>query len=85
MTAQHFGGDNPEYIASMQEASDALRDRILAMLAEREGRFAAKVRGHEQARQAIAKGIDREKVQSLFALSDTAYEQLAGQVRAGLR
>ncbi|KUR71198.1 hypothetical protein AQZ52_11040 [Novosphingobium fuchskuhlense] len=82
MTRQ-MGGNDPAHREAMQEGSATLRDRILAMLAERDGKFSAQVAGHDQARRAIAKGVSREEVMSLFDLSDTAYEQLAGQVRAG--
>lgn len=68
---------------AMRKGSETLRDRIFALLAERDAKFSAKVRGHEQARKAIARGIAAEDVKALFDLSDTAYEQLAAQVRAG--
>lgn len=73
-----------EHRASMQQGSDSLRDRILALLAQREGRFTAQTKRHTAARKAIAKGIDREEVMALFDLSATAYDDLAGQVKAGL-
>lgn len=73
-----------EHRALMQQGSDALRDRILALLAQREGRFTAQTKRHSAARKAIAKGIAREEVMSLFDLSATAYDDLTGQVKAGL-
>lgn len=72
-----------EEAEAMRQCSDQLRDRIFALLAERDAKFGAQVQGHSQARRAIAKGVERETIKSLFDLSDTAYEQLAGQVRAG--
>lgn len=68
---------------AMRRCSEQLRDSIFAMLAERDAKFSAQVQGHSQARRAIAKGIASETVKSMFDLSDTAYEQLAGQVRGG--
>lgn len=73
-----------EHRTSMQQGSDALRDRILALLAQREGKFTAQTKRHTAARKAIAKGIAREEVMSLFDLSATTYDDLAGQVKAGL-
>lgn len=73
-----------EHRISMQQGSDALRDRILALLAQRDGKFAAQTKRHSAARKAIAKGIDRDEVMSLFDLSATAYDDLAGQVKAGM-
>ncbi|WP_072378780.1 hypothetical protein [Novosphingobium sp. NDB2Meth1] len=69
---------------AMQQGSNALRDRILAMLAQRDGKFTAQTKRHAAARKAIARGVDREQVMSLFDLSATAYDDLAGQVREGL-
>lgn len=68
---------------AMRRGSENLRDRIFALLAERDAKFSAQVQGHSQARRAIAQGVSPEEVKALFDLSDTAYEQLAGQVRAG--
>jgi len=73
-----------EEAEAMRRGSEQLRDSIFALLAERQAKFTAQVQGHSQARRAIAKGIAPETVKSLFDLSDTAYEQLAGQVRGGL-
>lgn len=73
-----------EHRTSMKLGSDALRDRILALLAQRDSKFTAQTKRHDAARRAIAKGIDREEVMSLFDLSATAYDDLAGQVKAGL-
>lgn len=73
-----------EYRSSMKLGSDALRDRILALLAQRDGKFTAQTKRHTAARKAIAKGIAREEVMALFDLSATAYDDLAGQVKAGL-
>lgn len=69
---------------SMRLGSNALRDRILGLLAERDGKFTALTKRHTAARKAIAKGIEREEVMALFDLSATAYDDLAGQVRQGL-
>jgi len=67
----------------MRRGSERLRDRILGLLAERDSKFAALVQHHSAARRAIARGVDRETVQSLFDLSDTAYDDLAGHVNQG--
>jgi ABC-type histidine transport system ATPase subunit len=72
-----------EEAEAMRRGSEELRNRIFAMLADRQAKFDAQVQGHSQARRAIAKGIAPETVKSMFDLSDTAYEQLAGQVRGG--
>lgn len=72
-----------EETEAMRRGSEELRNRIFAMLAERQAKFEAQVQGHSQARRAIAKGVAPETVKSMFDLSDTAYEQLAGQVRGG--
>ena len=79
-----IGGDNTAHRLSMQQGSDALRDRILDFLAKRDSKFTAQTKLHKAARRAIAKGVDREQVMSLFDLSATAYDDLAGQVRQGL-
>ena len=68
---------------AMRRGSEQLRDRIFALLAERDGRFAALVQHHSAARRAIARGVDPETVKSLFDLSDTAYDDLAGHVSEG--
>ena len=51
-----------EYRSSMKLGSDALRDRILALLAQRDGKFTAQTKRHTAARTAIAKGIARAAV-----------------------
>lgn len=76
------GGDVAHRLA-MQQGSNGLRDRILDLLAKRDGRFSALTKRHSAARKAIAKGIAREDVMTLFELSATAYDDLAGQVREG--
>ena len=73
-----------EETEAMRRGSEQLRNSIFALLAERQAKFTTKVEGHSQARRANAKGIAPETVKSMFDLSDTAYEQLAGQVRGGL-
>lgn len=75
--------NDAEEAEAMRRGSEELRNRIFAMLAERDAKFSAQVQGHSQVRRAIAKGIAPETIKSMFDLSDTAYEQLAGQVRAG--
>jgi hypothetical protein len=72
-----------EEAEAMRRGSEQLRNGIFALLAERQTKFTAQVQGHSQARRAIAKGIAPETVKSMFDISDTAYEQLAGQVREG--
>ena len=67
----------------MTQGSDALRDRIFALLEARKDKFSAQVQNYSAARRAIDKGIDPETVKSLFDLSDTAYNTLAGHVSAG--
>ena len=68
---------------AMRRGSEELRDRIFALLAERDGKFAALLERHSAARRAIARNIDPETVKAMFDLSDTAYDDLAGHVRAG--
>ena len=69
--------------AAMREGSENLRNRLLDMLAEREAKFKALVMNHDAARKAIRKGNDKAAVMAEFGLSETAFEQLAAQVRAG--
>lgn len=84
-TGDAINANDTAHRNSMQAGSDALRDRILAVLAKREERQTAQTDRYSAARRAIAKGIDRETVMSFFDLSPTAYDDLAGQVRAGLQ
>lgn len=76
-------GSDAAHRDAMRTGSDALRDRILDTLNARQERFSEQIKRHDAARRAIAKGIDRDQVMSLFDLSATAYDDLAGQVRAG--
>lgn len=71
------------YRTSMRLGSEAPRDRILDFLdrrAERETRVRER---NDAARRAIAAGWPKSEVMDRYGLSDTAYEQLAGQVRGG--
>lgn len=68
---------------AMRRGSEELRDRIFALLAERNGKFSAILKRNDAARRAIARGIDREQVMNLFDLSPTAYDDLAGHVNEG--
>lgn len=84
---ESMGGPAPGDVAHrerMRAGSEELRDRILASLKVRQERFAEQVKRYDAARRAIAKGIDRETVMDLFDLSATAYDDLVGQVKAGL-
>lgn len=40
---------------------------------------------HRLARRAISLGVPKAKVLTIFEISDTAYERLAGQVRNNLK
>jgi hypothetical protein len=72
-----------EYESAMKEGSDALRDSINAFLDQRAERERRVIERNDAARKAIAAGWLKAEVQQRYELSETAYEQLAGQVRAG--
>jgi hypothetical protein len=57
--------------------------KAMQALAARQARDAARRRILDDARQAIKLGKQRGWIMREFALSPTAYEQLAGHVRAG--
>lgn len=71
------------YRTAMRVGSEALRDRILDFLARRAEREELVRQRNEAARRAIAAGWPKAEVVDRYSLSETAYEQLAGQVRAG--
>jgi hypothetical protein len=75
-------GENA-YRTAMRLGSEALRDRILDFLARRAEREELVRQRNEAARRAIAAGWPKAEVVDRYSLSETAYEQLAGQVRAG--
>lgn len=66
----------------MRVASNLLRDGIIALLAERHRREQAVRDRNSAARWAIRSGGHRDHIMQEYALSATAYEQLAMQVRA---
>ncbi|WP_298165065.1 hypothetical protein [Novosphingobium sp.] len=72
-----------EHYRAMQQGSDALRDRILDFLSHRAERETRVRERNNAARKAIAAGWPKSEVMDRYSLSVTAYEQLAGQVRAG--
>lgn len=71
------------YRTEMRLGSEALRDRILDFLARRAEREERVRERNDAARRAIAAGWPKAEVVDRYSLSETAYEQLAGQVRAG--
>lgn len=68
---------------AMRDGSEKLRARILQTLADRQAKFSERVQLHDAARDDIRRGLCREAIIRNYGLSVTAYEQLAGQVRAG--
>jgi hypothetical protein len=85
LTERGIAASDAAHHKAMRLGSNALRDRIHALLAERQGRFRAQTTNHKWAREAIRRGnLSRERIMELYELSPTAYEDLAGQVRAGL-
>lgn len=72
-----------KYREAMEQASKALRSRIETALAERNQREAERRRINEAARYDIRLGKQKGWIMREHGLSETAYEQLAGQVRAG--
>jgi hypothetical protein len=71
------------HATAMEAGSAALRDRIDAALMERHKREQAFRDRNDAARLAIKGGARRNDVMAAFGLSATAYDQLAGHVRAG--
>lgn len=77
------GGNDSLHRAEMERGSAALRDSILAFLEIRKERERRVIERNDAARKAIAAKWPKAEVMDRYSLSDTAYEQLAGQVRAG--
>ncbi len=71
-----------QHEAAMQQGSALLRTSILRHLREREERLQALIRRNDEAKAAMRRGVPEPIVREAFALSATAYGQLAGQVRA---
>ncbi|CAB4120805.1 hypothetical protein UFOVP5_42 [uncultured Caudovirales phage] len=76
-------GNDALHRADMERGSVTLRDRILAFLDARKDRERRVTERNDAARKAIAAKWPKTEVMDRYGLSDTAYEQLAGQVRAG--
>lgn len=71
-----IAGNDALHRAQMTLCCDTLRDRVLDLLDTIRWRDAA-------VRIDIKRGLHRGVVMERHGLSDAAYEQLAGQVRAG--
>lgn len=67
----------------MTQPQNATVSNHFRELIEREKRHALMIQRNEFARKAIAARIDEQKVKRIFSLTETAYIQLAANVRAG--
>ena len=75
--------EDDRYASDMERASEDLRNRVLSALAERHKREAARREVNERVRRDIRLGKHKGWIMREHGISETAYEQLAGQVRAG--
>lgn len=82
-TGDTSSGNDAIHRAAMEQGSITLRDRIHTLLADRQAKFGEVLDRNDAARVDIRKDMPRDVVMRRHDLSVTAYEQLAGQVRAG--
>lgn len=80
---RHVVASDRYYAEAMLRGSEMLRERVNAALAPRIARETETRRRNDAARRDIWLGKHRGWIMREHGLSETAYEQLAGHVRAG--